>query len=479
LLGQILGERFHILELMARGGMGKVYRAKQAPLGRIVALKVLDPFDVNADPDAFRQRFFLEASSCAKLTHTHTVRIFDYGNTDDDIYYIAMEHLEGRDLQQAIREDAPIDPLRLVRIMRRTCASLSEAHAMGLVHRDLKPSNIFLARHGDDLDFVKVLDFGLVKELTSEANLTGDGRLLGSPMYMSPEQVHGEPLDARADIYSLGVVMYTALTGKLPFKRANSVAVLISQITTVPPTMRSVAPKVHLTKALEWVVSTCLEKKREKRFRSVAELARALRAVEAELTGFVSGSVWLDLDDTGKVIVPPPLDEYVDMGESGTFPRMDSGPIISLPAIPTPFPPSPRRSTTAVIGGIGFLLLGILAALAAAWLPTGGQVASPTPSPEAPVEIDPSPTPASGPDGAPDPIAPDDASGLEPIEAVAPAEADPIAPSNPPIRHPPIAVVPPDPPVDDSPPAAEPVEPGPAPEPTGRTGSDVRDPWGR
>jgi serine/threonine-protein kinase len=182
LIGRVINDRFRVVSAIARGGMGKVYRAEQAPLGREVALKVLNPnYNGENDPE-FHKRFFLEASTCSKLSHPNTVTIFDYGRTDDDVYYIAMELLEGRTLHRTLRDDGPFAPSRAMHVARQVCRSLREAHGLGVIHRDLKPANVFLVRHGDEIDFVKVLDFGLVKDLgASGEDLTQTGLFMGSP----------------------------------------------------------------------------------------------------------------------------------------------------------------------------------------------------------------------------------------------------------------------------------------------------------
>src|SRR5579871_840452 len=166
LIGRVINERFKITGVIAKGGMGKVYRAEQAPLGRICAVKVLNPsYSGSQDPE-FHKRFFLEASTASKLTHPNTVTIFDYGKTSDDIYFMAMEYLEGRTLHRAIREATFLPEERVVHIARQICRALREAHGIGVIHRDLKPANIFLVEHGDEADFVKLLDFGLVKNVS-------------------------------------------------------------------------------------------------------------------------------------------------------------------------------------------------------------------------------------------------------------------------------------------------------------------------
>src|SRR5690606_27522380 len=174
----------------------KGYMAEQAPRGREVVLKGLKPSYSGACDSEFPTCFFLEASTCSKLSHPNTVTIFDYGRTDDDVYYIAMELLEGRTLHRALREDGPFPADRAMHVARQICRSLREAHGLGVIHRDLKPANVFLVRHGDENDYVKVLDFGLVKELEQGEDLTQTGLFMGSPKYMSPEQIRGEDVDA-------------------------------------------------------------------------------------------------------------------------------------------------------------------------------------------------------------------------------------------------------------------------------------------
>lgn len=288
LIGRTVNDRFKISALIARGGMGKVYRAEQAPLGRQVALKVLNPnYSGEHDPE-FHKRFFLEASICAKLTHPNTVTIFDYGRTDDDIYYIAMELLEGRTLYKALREESSFEPARAMHIARQICRSLREAHALGVIHRDLKPANVFLIQHGDETDVVKVLDFGLVKNLDDKSeDLTQTGLFMGSPKYMAPEQIQGERTDARADIYSLGVMLYEMLTGKVPFDRPNSVNILMAHVHEAPPPLREMRPDLVTPPALEQLVFRCMAKSPDARFANMDELLLALKHAGAE-SGFLS-----------------------------------------------------------------------------------------------------------------------------------------------------------------------------------------------
>ena len=279
LIGRVINDRFRIVSVIARGGMGKVYRAEQSPLGREVALKVLNPnYSGEQDPE-FHKRFFLEASICAKLTHPNTVTIFDYGRTDDDVYYIAMELLEGPTLHRALREETRFPADRTMHIARQMCRSLREAHSLGVIHRDLKPANIYLVRHGDERDFVKVLDFGLVKDLDKGEDLTQTGLFMGSPKYMAPEQIRGEKVDARCDVYALGVIMFEMLTGKVPFDRPNSVNILMAHVHEQPPLMSDMAPDAQIDPMLEQVVLKAMAKKPEERFSGMDELLVALKQV--------------------------------------------------------------------------------------------------------------------------------------------------------------------------------------------------------
>lgn len=283
LIGRVVSGRFKILSVIARGGMGKVYKAEQAPLGRICALKVLSPkYEGDRDPE-FHKRFLLEASTAAKLTHANTVTIFDYGQDGDDLYFIAMEYIEGRTLHRVLRDEGPFPEQRVAHIAGQICRSLREAHTHGVVHRDLKPGNILITDRGDEQDNVKVLDFGLVKDVSGEAeDLTQAGLFMGSPKYMAPEQILGGEITARTDIYSLGVMMYEMLTGRVPFDRGASVGTLMAHVNDVPPPMLQVNPKLILGRTMETIVTRCLEKDAGRRFVSMKDLLNSLKRVGHE-----------------------------------------------------------------------------------------------------------------------------------------------------------------------------------------------------
>jgi len=336
LVGRVINERFRIISVIARGGMGRVYRAEQVPLGRLVAVKTLDPRHQGGDADPqFQQRFFLEASIASKLQHPNTVTVFDYGRTADGIYFIAMELVEGRSLLNLVRQEAPLPAHRVIHLAMQIARSLREAHRLDVIHRDLKPGNVLVARHGDEEDFVKVLDFGLVKHLVeteAEQELTKAGLFMGSPKYMSPEQIRGERVDARTDIYALGVVMYEMLTGKVPFERENTVKVLMAHMNEpVPPLQVEGCPE-----GLSQLVMRCLGKTPAERPSSMDDVIAMLKLAsgvslttsgsfslsqEIRLSNSPAGGAPMGTPAHGFTYGPPSTTQSLS-GDSNAFPSM-------------------------------------------------------------------------------------------------------------------------------------------------------------
>jgi serine/threonine-protein kinase len=260
--------------------MGKIYKAEQRPLGRICALKVLAATHEGGGPDPeFHRRFFLEAATVAKLKHPNTVTVFDFGvDEEDGLYFIAMEYLKGRTLSRVLREEGPLDEARVARIGAQIARSLSEAHGHGIVHRDLKPANVLMLDGADEPDTVKVLDFGLAKEVGPGAEeLTHTGLFMGSPKYMAPEQILGGEVSGRTDVYTLGVVMYEMLAGKPPFDRPAHAATLIAHCKEPPPPLREARPGIELSHDMEAAVMRCLEKDAAARFASMRDVIAALK----------------------------------------------------------------------------------------------------------------------------------------------------------------------------------------------------------
>src|SRR5580704_9571988 len=286
LLGATIGGRYRILSVIARGGMGKVYKAEQNALGRMCAIKILSPhYEGNKDPE-FHKRFSLEASTAARLQHPNTVTIFDYGKCETHgVYYIAMEYLDGRTLHRLLHDERTLAEVRASHIAQQICRSVHEAHRRGVVHRDLKPSNVLLVERGDEPDFVKVLDFGLVKDVTGRGeDLTQTGLFMGSPKYMAPEQVLGSDISPRTDIYALGVILYEMIAGKVPFDRKGGMSTLVAHVNEAPAPITVRNPDALVSAEMEAIVMRCLEKEPENRFSSMKDLLVHLKRAGGDLS---------------------------------------------------------------------------------------------------------------------------------------------------------------------------------------------------
>ena len=260
---------------LGEGGMGEVWLAEHAMLKRPCAVKFIRP-DLAAHP-ATAARFAREVQAVTGLTHPNTVRVYDYGRAEDGSFYYVMEYLDGPTLDELVRVNGPLSSARVVYLLRQLCGALEEAHAAGLVHRDLKPGNVIVATLGGQRDVVKLLDFGLVQDLSTEPDdrLTRTGTILGTPAYMSPEQAAGElAVDARGDVYSLGAVAFFVLTGRPPFQGKALGQLLAAHRSEPPPALADIRPDVPADLAA--VVAHCLAKDPKDRFPSAVDLGRAL-----------------------------------------------------------------------------------------------------------------------------------------------------------------------------------------------------------
>jgi tRNA A-37 threonylcarbamoyl transferase component Bud32 len=276
--GTLIGGKFRIEERIARGGQASVYLARQEPLNRPVALKLLSPPSLEAteeERDAFEQRFLLEARTLAALDHPNIVTVFDYGETDDGRYYLAMEYISGGRFLDLLKR-GHMEAGRTVNLCIQVAQALRYAHKRGVVHRDVKNSNV-LVRHLDNgEEQAKVVDFGLVKLSKLDSGLTQTGMILGSPHFMAPEQATGQGVDHRADIYATGVLLYCGLTGNYPFDGPHATAIITAHVTRDVPSFASVAPDVRIPDGLEIVVRRCLEKKPGRRYPSMDALIAEL-----------------------------------------------------------------------------------------------------------------------------------------------------------------------------------------------------------
>jgi eukaryotic-like serine/threonine-protein kinase len=330
LQGRVLGGRYALGAMLGAGGMAQVYRARDRVLQRTVAVKVLSsPYD--QDPDLV-VRFGREARAAAALSHPNIVAVFD-SRSDGGVHYLVMEYVDGGTLAALLRREGALAPGRAVGIARAVCQALAAAHALWLVHRDITPGNVLVSSAG----MVKVADFGIAK-LAAEATLTGDGMLLGTAAYLSPEQAQGRPVDARSDLYALGCVLYELVTGAPPFAGDNPVAVASRQVTEQPEPPSRRNPRVGA--ALEAVVLTALAKQPTDRHQTASAMAQDLARVTDDRA---AGSAPLLPGPAG-----PPTDRLPSVVPSGS-------PTVVLPQLGTAR--RPGRAAWALVVGLGVVVL--------------------------------------------------------------------------------------------------------------------------
>jgi serine/threonine protein kinase len=275
MIGKELAGRFQIVKKIGQGGMGAVFKAVHTQMGRACAIKILLP--MSSDSDSTTERFKREAQMASRIDNPHAVTIYDFGEAETGMLYLAMEYIDGKPLGHLLTNERPLATERIVHITGQIAAALSAAHALGIVHRDLKPDNIMITRKGDDADYVKVLDFGIAKPVDEDEmeNLTKTGFVLGTPFYMSPEQISGDKLDARSDVYSLALIVYEMFSGRLPFEGDNSQAIMIKRLVTEPTPLRNFVPT--MSAEVERAVMSGLERDRNRRAASVEVFARQLK----------------------------------------------------------------------------------------------------------------------------------------------------------------------------------------------------------
>ena len=283
MVGRTIAENFRLMAALGSGAMGTIYKAQQLSLGKTVVIKLLHRH-LLGDP-TLSKRFHREAQAASRLNHPNVIQIIDFGAMDNGSLFIAMEHVAGVDLAELLYRDYPLDPRRVVHILKQTCFALDEAHANGVLHRDLKPENIMVGDRRNTKDFVKVLDFGIAKlqDGVADANSfqTVAGVVCGTPEYMSPEQARGDKLDGRTDLYALGIILYQLLTNRLPFEGESALGVVTKHLTEKPIPPTKYAPETP--RGLENLCLSLLAKDREQRPPSSLDVAAELERLDREI----------------------------------------------------------------------------------------------------------------------------------------------------------------------------------------------------
>ncbi len=298
-LGCTIDNRYKVEGIIGEGGMGVVYQCRHKIIDKRVALKILRA-DLARDPEV-TERFLMEAKAASAIQDEHIISISDFGQLPDGAAYFVMEFLEGTPLAMIAGGGTAMPLPRILRIALQLSEGLGAAHHLGIVHRDLKPDNVFLIQRGKEVDFVKILDFGIAKVSSNPVGrLTQVGSVFGTPHYMSPEQAAGTPLDQRGDIYSLGVMLYELATGRVPFDAENFVGILSQQLYQDPVPPRQAAPHAAIPAEFEAIILKCMAKKAERRYQSMSHLREDLLALQARLeSGVVRDHELLSAADGG------------------------------------------------------------------------------------------------------------------------------------------------------------------------------------
>ena len=393
LIGHILDGRYNIEKVLGEGGMGIVYKATHATLGKTLAVKVLRP-EVSKNEEIVA-RFRQEAQSASAIGNQHIIDISDFGSLPDGSTYFVMEFLTGKSLTEALKDR--FDTKRTINVAKQLCNALGSAHEIGIVHRDLKPDNVQLIERGGSRDFVKVLDFGIAKVGGAGSKLTQAGQVFGTPHYMSPEQCAGTNVDHRTDIYALGVILYEMACGFVPFDADNLMGILTKHLYEEPIRPSELPPPTNVPSALEAVIMKCLAKKVDQRYQSMADVAADLDAISFGLT---------------PMAVAEQVSRNTGTQNMGNAADPTSGMTISVgqPVVPT------NKSTLPIVIGIAAVVL--IGGGAAMMMGGNKPAADPnvnvvTPAVAAPA---PAPTPAPAPEPTPEPIA---APPSTPVEAPA------------------------------------------------------------
>lgn len=396
LVGSIIGERYHVLKKLGEGGMGQVYLAEHVKMGRKSAVKVMNPGMVH-DADAI-SRFNREAANASRINHPNVAGIYDFGETSDGLIYLAMEFIEGESLTSLVEKNGALTPVRAADITKQAADGLAVAHDMGIVHRDLKPDNIMIAKNRDGSDCVKVVDFGIAKAAGAEnQKVTKTGLVVGTPEYMSPEQLAGDKLDGRSDVYSLALVAFNMLTGKLPFDGETAQESMIMRLTDEPKSLAVMKPDTSWTPEVQAVMAKALQRRANDRYQKAAQFGVALwEAVDHMPKQAAAGATMMigAAEGATAMIAAPPKT------------RLDASPALppAAPGTPAPAPvyaaaPIATKSKAPMYAGGGVAIA--LAALAMIYVSKSTGKAGSTPPPVAAEATAPNATPVTSPGTAP------------------------------------------------------------------------------
>jgi serine/threonine-protein kinase len=362
--GNVIGGRYKIEKFLGKGAMGAVYLCQDQKLPKKVAMKLLTA-SISQDPTVI-ERFYNEMELASSLRHPHITDVSDFGSLDDGTPYFIMEYLKGAPLVDILEGRTPVPAARLITIARQLAVGLEVAHRAGVVHRDIKPENIFLL----DQDFVKILDFGIAK-VSNKPNITQAGLVFGTPWYLSPEQIQGQSVDQRSDIYSLGIVLYEMAAGQVPFQAEELQGILTGHLAVPPPTLHVMATQpIELPRGLEALIMKCLSKDPAERYQSMAEVIADLDKIKAGELTKAAIEMASKTEIIERVEIPPRHDTL-------------SGP--------------PRSRWPLVAGFAGG---GAVIALLAALLVMKNSATNPNPPPPAPDALPPKPPPPATPDAA-------------------------------------------------------------------------------
>ena len=326
-VGKIIDGRYEIQARIGEGGMGVVYKARQTSIDRVIAIKMLNA-QMAGDPQ-WVQRFYNEAKACSRLQHPNTIRMFDFGQSSEGRLFMTMEFLDGVSLRDAVAK-GPMAPQRVVKVLIQCCASLAEAHSIGNIHRDIKPDNVFLLNMAGSPDFVKLLDFSVAKLLEGDRMKTQAGVVFGTPQYMSPEQGRGLPLDARSDLYALGILAFEMLTGNVPFNDENPMTVIQMHLHAAIPPLAQTIPY-----SVQQIVRRALEKDPSRRYQSSGEMMQHCQQVFAEVS---QGGMSIGPGGMPKTMIAGPPQGHPGMQQPGMQqPMQASAQQKTMIAQPSPF----------------------------------------------------------------------------------------------------------------------------------------------